>query len=1399
MRRRRPRTRLRLERLEPRLLLADVSAPVILQYFEGSYGTIERRLGDVFIAGYGALYTPPPGRADLGNFSVGYDVYDRFDLGSPGNPTLYGTRLGLETLVDMTHRMGAAYYIDYIINHNGFSDLSTVCDGHSFVDAGGYPGFLLTADFDIDGDFHGAFESGDIRGRLAGLIDIAHEKNYRYIRSPVPGFANNLPAGTQQACGRIANVPDESNRALYPDRDLAPIFVFDPRTGEQNIAIYPFNLSQPLAGDPVEENAMGLLMRYAQWMVQVIGVDGFRIDAAKHVEPWVLDYFDRAVYRSSFRTLLDGSQPQVFSFSEVFDGNRDFLQQFIRKDIDPHDPGRVGGNRDVLDFPLFFAMRDNLTANGFVNDWRNIVGASQDVRDDGLANNGSQGVAFVGSHDVHGPYLSNVAHAYALMRPGNMVVYFNAKEFGPGRDFPKDGRGDALGGVFGNLITTLVGLRASHGRGNYIERWLEKEILIYERERSALVVLSNRLDGGFDSRTVQTSFAPGTPLIELTGNASDPIVDPFNDFPELLVVNADGTVNLRVPRNTSPAGVEHGRGYFVYGLAAPQGTLTLVGVTQQVPADVPTPETNGTARLTSWDVVTTDQFTVRLDTVPVNLLGFFRDRPADGDNALLRIDEGRDLNGNGGVDLVMPGHVAYGFEQFTTIHQPGFHAVDGVGVYAQTIDATVLAEGPHFLTVRAFRHREPGEGEAIFADFKRVLYVDRLPPVSAVTGFAPLQQGVNENRRLAVRSLDLTADNVHVFFDLPAALSENEILAMLGPASQSTRLDRDLFVLDVYGVTSGNHVATVVTFEITGNYSVQRVPGLFTSTIFGAGLGDLDFDGDHDAADVALFRTVLYSHNAQFHPAADFNGDGLVNLTDLTALGARLNEVGAAPEALAAWQALVESVTLQVSIDPAAVVEGAGPAAAVLTVTRNLAYESGELVVLLASSDPSQAAVPLLLTIAAGEASGTAAVDVWDDFDFDGTQVVVLSAAANGYFSSQALLEIQDNEPGTLILRDSFESPDDARLRFGTPVSQFRPGVPDSPLVRTTSPDRRHYIEVLNSSSGALLLQQISINVPDVSVSPMLGADPADDILLLPGAVQRFNLNFAPTLPTAANTQGIDFERDDALVLHAVAAGGTHFPVALAGRSTFAADITYDGRVNLAELGVLNARFGRRAQDADWDPTADINGDGRINLADLGLLNAQFGRVLSGGAGGQSMASAAQAPVGAAAQGPQSGRVAVASPRASEPQASNDAAATNAPAGGGSTLLPTASFLMGWERDGAAAHAATGGGAASQPHSGGSAGARSSLHVGVGTAGDAAANTRRGVVVVRPSTSGSTGLAQQGSLRSAPHRPATGDAGERMHDQVDENHWRDLFFARLGRSAWAGIGAGRTVGIAKRH
>src|SRR5947207_3884860 len=248
--------------LAPEGRAQDTSAPVVLQYFESRYGTIENRMADVFKTGYGAIYTPPPGRADSGDSSVGYDQYDRFDLGKPGNPTLYGTETGLRSLVNVTHKAAASYYLDMVWNHNGFKDLGTQDgQGHSFYDAGGYPGFNLTLPNAVDGDFHSAFASGDLNGRLAGLIDIDHSTNFQMIRSPVPGFANNIHAGVTPAFGHLANVPDDNNRRFYPDKSLQPIMVFDPKTGESNIPVYPFNNANPMNGDPVPENELGYLMR----------------------------------------------------------------------------------------------------------------------------------------------------------------------------------------------------------------------------------------------------------------------------------------------------------------------------------------------------------------------------------------------------------------------------------------------------------------------------------------------------------------------------------------------------------------------------------------------------------------------------------------------------------------------------------------------------------------------------------------------------------------------------------------------------------------------------------------------------------------------------------------------------------------------------------------------------------------------------------------------------------------------------------------------------------------------------------------------------------------------------------------------------------------------------------
>jgi alpha-amylase len=824
-------------------LAMDQSPPAILQWFESSYGSIEERTPDLFMAGYGFVWIPPPFRADQGELSVGYDVYDRSDLGRPGRPTLYGTEAGLKALAASLHRAGLALHVDFILNHNGFSNLGT--DG--FATAGGYPGFAITLPGDVDGDFHSAFAGGDDYERLAGLIDIAHEKNHRFIRSPVaPNDSRNLPAGTTARFGRLANVPDPANRRFYPQIGHQTIFVFDPRTNQSGIPVHSFNIADPMAGDPVVENATGYLMRNAQWLVQVVGVDGLRIDAAKHVQGFVLDLIDRAVYRTNPRKLLDGSQNDVFTYSEVFDANPAILLPHVKKTINHGDPGRIGGNRDTLDFKLYFALKENLEQSGVPGAWQRIKDAALDVSDDGL-HNGSAGVTFIQSHDVFKPFaLEHVAQAYTLMMPGNTVVYFNGRQFGNNRDFPKLGRGDALSVGRGSVLTRLLAARTTHGRGDYAERWDGTDgLFAFERRGSALILLSNRGDAGFDSRTLtQVDFPPGTLLTELSGNAADRIVNPDRggsaDIPEVIrVFEENGSVKVNVrfqrPATMSNAGRFnfHGKGLLVYGLPTPQSDrgIELTNVAAVLPGNgAPANDReNGMRRQSDMSVIRADSFTVGLRTKPVRLLGSnaLRDVNADGDEALLRLDGGIDLNRNGVVDFRTPGTTEYGFERFVSKRSPliGNHDVQGPrgdGEFKQSVDARLLSEGVHFVTVRAYRHQPAGR-PAVFAEFKKVIYVDRLPPQSAI-------ESVGSNgaeHEIRIRSTDLTAERLHVYAGLPATTQESDILAMAAAGKgRCEQIDRALFRTVLRDLQTGNATFTIVTFEPTGTHKVERLTAI---------------------------------------------------------------------------------------------------------------------------------------------------------------------------------------------------------------------------------------------------------------------------------------------------------------------------------------------------------------------------------------------------------------------------------------------------------------------------------------------------------------------------------------------------------------------------------------------
>ena len=72
-------------------------------------------------AGFTALWLPPPLKGAAGIFSIGYDPFDDYDLGSKNQkghvPTRYGTREQLARCVAMLRANGLDVYVDIVDNH----------------------------------------------------------------------------------------------------------------------------------------------------------------------------------------------------------------------------------------------------------------------------------------------------------------------------------------------------------------------------------------------------------------------------------------------------------------------------------------------------------------------------------------------------------------------------------------------------------------------------------------------------------------------------------------------------------------------------------------------------------------------------------------------------------------------------------------------------------------------------------------------------------------------------------------------------------------------------------------------------------------------------------------------------------------------------------------------------------------------------------------------------------------------------------------------------------------------------------------------------------------------------------------------------------------------------------
>jgi alpha-amylase len=401
-------------------------------------------------AGITALWLPPAYKGS-GINDVGYGVYDRYDLGEFNQKgtvaTHYGTLAQLQSCITALHGQGVQVYEDMVMNHLTSADAQE--------------------QFSIGGQNYNVYTSFTYPGRANKYSTYQwHYYNFN---------------GTQQA----------------------------PNNGWYQWNAWDF---QPYANGDAYDNLLGSEIRYADvnqrtetkswgnWITTKLSLDGYRLDATKHIQTSFVNEWLDAVKGTSGR----------FAVSEAWFRNLGDLNNYA---------AATGGRTSLFDVPLHYTFQSMSNGNG-----------SWDMRGLQFAGfteaNGPLSVSFVDNHDtdqtggaLYSPVtnLKMLAYSYILTREkGYPCVFY--------KDYYNYG--------LGTPIKTLIGIRQGHAFGTGYEYTSVNDADVYAYSRAGdashtgLLQLLN--DGGSAaSKTITTPFKNAT-LTDLTGNTTGSVTTDAN-------------------------------------------------------------------------------------------------------------------------------------------------------------------------------------------------------------------------------------------------------------------------------------------------------------------------------------------------------------------------------------------------------------------------------------------------------------------------------------------------------------------------------------------------------------------------------------------------------------------------------------------------------------------------------------------------------------------------------------------------------------------------------------------------------------------------------------------------------------------------------------------------------
>ncbi|MFM1768286.1 MAG: hypothetical protein RJA22_815 [Verrucomicrobiota bacterium] len=446
----------------------------MLQLFNLSWNEVAAKLPEIAEAGYTSLWLPPPTKGASG-YSIGYDLWDPFDLGDVNQrgtvATRYGTREELLRLVALAHRFGLRVYFDNIMNHRAFEvpryDANTPTNL--------YPGM-------VPGDFHlktvagGFYRNTDNIWNyndvwqvqnlsLFGLVDIAHENPNA---NHGPGVGSTLP---KPVLVRQADRPD------YYDFNSNGV-----RVGFGSVT------AADLAANPAgyREDANAYLIRSVRYLMDVTRCDGLRLDAVKHVPSYFFGLQSGAGKDQDTSGYVGQAQLQfnlTHGFTDSNQRNSNFDPDLPRNDALIF--GEHLGSPPGLDEYSDAGMR--LLDNPLRNHLNSVLG-NPGASLAGLEYAGGGGlsagvsVTHAQSHDNDYAARRELQNAYYFLREGVPLIYTDAYHEESGNPpFPRHADAPYLGQFGDNTMPNLATIHHSLSRGGTRPRWGDSDVCAFER------------------------------------------------------------------------------------------------------------------------------------------------------------------------------------------------------------------------------------------------------------------------------------------------------------------------------------------------------------------------------------------------------------------------------------------------------------------------------------------------------------------------------------------------------------------------------------------------------------------------------------------------------------------------------------------------------------------------------------------------------------------------------------------------------------------------------------------------------------------------------------------------------------------------------------------------------